>query len=54
MIDVQTEESLWRDHRARLVRFVQRRVEDTATAEDIVHDVLVRAYGKRDSLRSGQ
>jgi RNA polymerase sigma-70 factor (ECF subfamily) len=54
MMDVQPEESLWRDHRARLVRFVQRRVEDAATAEDIVHDVLVRAYGRRDMLRSGQ
>jgi RNA polymerase sigma-70 factor (ECF subfamily) len=54
MIDVQSEESLWRDHRARLVRFVTRRVEDASTAEDIVHDVLVRAYGKRDTLRSGQ
>lgn len=54
MIDVPSEESRWRDHRERLVRFVTRRVEDTATAEDIVHDVLVRAYGKRDTLRSGQ
>jgi RNA polymerase sigma-70 factor (ECF subfamily) len=54
MIDVQAEETLWRDHRERLVRFVQRRVEDASTAEDIVHDVLVRAYQKRDTLRSGQ
>jgi RNA polymerase sigma-70 factor (ECF subfamily) len=54
MIDVQPDESLWRDHRERLVRFVQRRVEDPATAEDIVHDVLLRAYVKRDALRSGQ
>jgi hypothetical protein len=44
MIDIQADESLWRDHRERLVRFVQRRVEDPATAEDIVHDVLLRAY----------
>ncbi|HEX6370201.1 MAG TPA: RNA polymerase sigma factor SigZ [Longimicrobium sp.] len=54
MMDVQAEDALWRDHRERLVRFVQRRVEDPSTAEDIVHDVLVRAYGKRDTLRSGQ
>ncbi|HEX5870143.1 MAG TPA: RNA polymerase sigma factor SigZ [Longimicrobium sp.] len=54
MMDVQTEESLWREHRERLVRFVARRVEDPATAEDIVHDVLVRAYGRRDTLRAGQ
>lgn len=48
------EELLWRDYRDRLVRFVQRRVNDAATAEDIAHDVLVRAYQKRDTLRSGQ
>jgi RNA polymerase sigma-70 factor (ECF subfamily) len=51
---VQQEESLWRAYREQLVRFVGRRVEDPATAEDIVHDVLLRAYGKRDTLRSGQ
>ncbi|HEY0037828.1 MAG TPA: RNA polymerase sigma factor SigZ, partial [Longimicrobium sp.] len=33
---------------------VQRRVEDRATAEDIVHDVLVRAYEKWGTLRGGQ
>lgn len=48
------EELLWRDYRDRLVRFVRRRVEDAATAEDIAHDVLVRAYQKGDTLRSGQ
>jgi RNA polymerase sigma-70 factor (ECF subfamily) len=52
MMDVSSEESLWRDHRERLVRFVVRRVEDPSTAEDIVHDVLVRAYQHRDTLRS--
>lgn len=48
------DELLWRDYRDRLVRFVRRRVDDAATAEDIAHDVLVRAYQKRDTLRSGQ
>ncbi|HEX8322040.1 RNA polymerase sigma factor SigZ [Longimicrobium sp.] len=48
------DESLWRTYREQLFRFVQRRVEDHATAEDIVHDVLVRAYQKRDTLRGGQ
>lgn len=48
------EELLWRDYRDRLVRFVRRRVEDAATAEDIAHDVLVRAYQRRDTLRSGE
>lgn len=50
----QSEESVWRDYRRQLVRFVQKRVVDESTAEDIVHDVLVRAYGKRDTLRQGE
>lgn len=48
------EEALWRSHRERLFRFVVQRVEDEPTAEDIVHDVLVRAYEKRDTLRHGE
>jgi RNA polymerase sigma-70 factor, ECF subfamily len=51
---VQADESLWRDYRTQLVRFVLKRVADEATAEDIVHDVLVRAYERRDTLRDGQ
>lgn len=46
------DETPWRDYRARLFGFVLKRVADEATAEDIVHDVLVRAYQKRDTLRS--
>lgn len=45
MIDAATE------HRAALVRFVHARVKDHATAEDIVHDVLLRAWEKRAQLR---
>src|SRR5690606_30999351 len=48
------EEALWQDYRSRLVRFVVDRVEDEATAEDIVHDALVRAYQKRATLRSDE
>ena len=48
----QTEEALWRDYRAQLYRFTLKRVADEATAEDIVHDVLVRAYDRRDTLRN--
>lgn len=51
---VQAEESLWRDYRTQLVRFVLKRVADEAAAEDIVHDVLVRAYDRRDTLRDGR
>ena len=42
----------WQDYRATLVRFVRSRVSDAEAAEDIVHDVLVKAYARRDSLRS--
>src|SRR5690606_37927589 len=45
-------ETLWRDYRTRLVAFVAKRVADEATAEDIVHDVLVRAWDRRDTLRA--
>ena len=41
----------WQAHRAELVRFVEARVRDRATAEDIVQDVLLRAYGRADTLR---
>lgn len=51
---MQAEETLWRDYRAQLLRFVVKRVADPATAEDIVHDVLVRVYQRRDTLRDGQ
>lgn len=48
---VQQDESLWQSYRTQLFRFVLRRVDDRDTAEDIVHDVLLRAYGRRDTLR---
>lgn len=48
---IQTDESLWREYRTQLFRFVLKRVPDEAIAEDIVHDVLVRAYNRRDTLR---
>src|SRR5690606_31385994 len=47
-----TEEALWREYRSRLFGFVRKRVADETTAEDIVHDVLMRALEKRDTLRS--
>ncbi|MBR9991186.1 MAG: RNA polymerase sigma factor SigZ [Gemmatimonadetes bacterium] len=51
---MQTEDVLWRDWRTQLFRFVVKRVADEATAEDIVHDVLARAYTKHDTLRDGR
>jgi RNA polymerase sigma-70 factor, ECF subfamily len=48
---VRQQETLWKEHRERLLRFVATRVNDAAAAEDIVHDVLVRAFEKRGTLR---
>lgn len=50
---VEQDETLWQAYRTQLFRFVLRRVEDRDTAEDIVHDVLLRAYGRRGTLRNG-
>lgn len=41
----------WLAYRAALLRFVRRRVEDDAAAEDLVQDVLLRALTRRDSVR---
>ncbi|MCY1023988.1 RNA polymerase sigma factor SigZ [Pyxidicoccus sp. MSG2] len=41
----------WKEYRDQLVRFVRRRVEDPQAAEDIVHDVLIRAYASRETAR---
>lgn len=43
--------TVWKDYRSRLVRFVRSRVHDEQAAEDIVHDALVKALAKRDTLR---
>lgn len=53
MIDIEGGEAAWAEHRRRLLAFVRSRVPDEATAEDIVHDVLLRAWGRRSSLRDG-
>ena len=44
----------WREHRARLVRFVRPRVEDDDAAEDIVQEVLLRAFARQDTLRDAE
>lgn len=41
----------WQEHRESLVRFVRTRVDDPSSAEDIVHDVLLRAYERQSQLR---
>lgn len=44
------QQDAWRAYRSELYRFVRARVEDEAAAEDLVHDVLLRAYSQRDTL----
>lgn len=44
----QPDERAWADYRAELVRFVAARVRDVEAAEDIVHDVFVKAWRHRD------
>ena len=40
----------WESYRAELVRFVGSRVSDGAAADDIVHDVLLKALSQIDTL----
>lgn len=46
------DEAVWRAARSELIAFVRPRVKDVASAEDIVHDVLVRAYTKLNELEN--
>lgn len=41
----------WQAYRDALYGFVRRRVDDPTAAEDIVQDVLVKAYTRRETLR---
>ena len=43
-------EQTWQSHRAELFRFVLGRVRDEALADDIVHDVLLKALSQIDTL----
>lgn len=47
-----TTQQAWQEYRTRLLRFVRSRVFDDVMAEDIVHDALVKAWTKRDTLAS--
>lgn len=44
------EAQIWQTYRAELFRFVLKRVRDKALAEDIVHDVFIKAYTHREGL----
>ena len=45
------EAQIWQTYRAELFRFVLKRVRDKALAEDIVHDVFIKAYTHREDLK---
>jgi RNA polymerase sigma-70 factor (ECF subfamily) len=45
------EDAAWQRHRDALYHFVLRRVQDHAAAEDIVQDILVKAYTRKGTLR---
>ncbi len=46
-----TETTAWQAHRDALYRFVLKRVPDQAAAEDIVQEVLVKAYTRQGTLK---
>lgn len=50
-VELNSERAAWKAYRTKLHRFVLARVKDEAAAEDIVHDVLARAYARRDTLK---
>lgn len=50
-IDMSYSQKSWEIYRENLYRFIHKRVNDEFVAEDIVHDVLTKAYERRDMLR---
>ena len=47
----QNENEIWKEYRTQLHRFVLKRVSDESQTEDIVHDVLLKAYAQKDTLK---
>jgi RNA polymerase sigma-70 factor (ECF subfamily) len=45
------QEQMWSEYRNRLLRFILKRVSDPAAAEDLVQEILARAYSHLDELR---
>jgi RNA polymerase sigma-70 factor, ECF subfamily len=43
---------LWQSYRSTLYKFILRRVNDADTAEDIVQEVLIKAYNKQETLQN--
>jgi RNA polymerase sigma-70 factor, ECF subfamily len=53
-VDMGAEQQIWQEYRAKLYRFVLGRVGDEAVAEEMVQDILARAYARRDTLRDNR
>ena len=47
-----TFESIWKEHREKLLKFVNIRIGNPEIAEDIIQDVFLKIYIKFDSLQS--
>ncbi len=45
------QDQIWSAHRDQLHRFIRKRIDDTSAAEDLLQDVLAKAYGQLDRLR---
>lgn len=45
-------ESIWKEYRERLLKFVEIRVSNPEIAEDIIQDVFLKVHNKIDSLQS--
>ncbi len=48
--DKQVETAAWSRARSMLHGFVRKRIDNAEDAEDVLHDVIARALGQRDSL----
>ena len=44
-------DEVWRDYRSRLLGFIRARVHNKEVAEDILHDVLLKAWSQLKSLK---
>ncbi|MGH7456618.1 MAG: RNA polymerase sigma factor SigZ [bacterium] len=47
----QSQEQMWSEYRTRLYRFILRRINNPVAAEDLVQEILAKAYSQLDQLR---
>jgi RNA polymerase sigma-70 factor (ECF subfamily) len=47
----QSQEQMWSEYRTRLHRFILKRINDPVAAEDLVQEILAKAYSQLDQLR---